>query len=116
MDETEVERDFSIRRKIKALFNKTESDFASLDEFKNYEEKVEDFIYNLVNAIDVDETNSFIEKYKQDNSKEIVVNQYRRNEELKGELVAIREKEEAIALENMKFQVSFFMEPNDCTN
>ena len=75
LDETEVERDFSIRRKVKALFNKIESDFATVDEFKNYEEMVEDIVYNLVNLIDVDSTNQLIEKYKQDHSKEIIVNQ-----------------------------------------
>ena len=100
-----MERDFSIRRKIKALFNKKESDFGTIDEFKNYEERVEDIVYNLVNLIDVDATNQYIEKYKQENSKEIVTNQLRRNEELKGEYVAIKEKEDARIAANVKFQV-----------
>lgn len=106
LDETEVERDYSIRRKITALYNKKETDFASLEEYKNYEEMVEDIIYNLVNMIDVDATNQLIEKYKQDNSKEITINQFRRKEELKGELISIKEREDAIAAANQKFQVS----------
>lgn len=105
LDETEVERDFSIRRKVKALFNKVESDFATLDQFKNYEEFVEDIIYNLVNLVDVDATNALIEKYKQENSKEIVANQFKRKEQLKEELMTIKEKEELIASANQKFQV-----------
>jgi CDK-activating kinase assembly factor MAT1 len=106
LDETEVERDFSIRRKVKALFNKVEADFATIDEYKNYEEMVEDIIYNLVNLIDVEATNALVEKYKQDNSKEILVNQYKRKEELKSESMSIREREEAIAAANQKFQVN----------
>lgn len=105
LDETEVERDYSIRRKITALYNKKESDFANLEDYKNYEETVEDIIYNLVNLIDVDATNQLIEKYKLDNSKEITMNQFKRKEELKGELISIKEREEAIAAANQKFQV-----------
>jgi hypothetical protein len=107
LDETEVERDFSIRRKIKALFNKVESDFSSLEEYKNYEELVEDIIYNLVNVVDVDATNALVEKYKQENSKEIVANQFKRKEELKEELMTIKESEEHIAAANQKFQETF---------
>lgn len=105
LDETEVERDFSIRRKVKALFNKVETDFATLEEYKNYEEMVEDIIYNLVNLIDVDATNQLIETYKQKHSKEIIANQFKRKEEFKGELIAIKEKEDEIATANIKFQV-----------
>ncbi len=105
LDETEVERDFSIRRKVKALYNKVESDFHTVDEFKNYEEMVEDIIYNLVNLIDVENTNQQIEKYKQENAKEILVNQFRRKEEQKGESVTIKEKMDAILAANKKYEV-----------
>jgi hypothetical protein len=105
LDETEVERDFSIRRKVKALFNKKERDFKTVDEFKDYEERVEDIIYNLVNLINVDETNKLIDVYKQENSKEIIQNQFKVNEETKNELILIKEKEDALAFANFKFQV-----------
>ena len=58
-----------------------------------------------MNLIDVDSTNQLIEKYKQDHSKEIIVNQFRRKEELKGESLSIKEKEEEILAANQKFQV-----------
>lgn len=109
LDETEVERDFSIRRKIKALYNKKESDFASIDDYKNYEEEVEDIVFNLVNHENVAATNEKVEKYRKENSKEIVINQSRRKEELKGESISIKEREEAIAAANLKFQVRFIM-------
>eukprot|EP00600_Ochromonadales_sp_CCMP1393_P005205 CAMPEP_0174965244 /NCGR_PEP_ID=MMETSP0004_2-20121128/6331_1 /TAXON_ID=420556 /ORGANISM="Ochromonas sp., Strain CCMP1393" /LENGTH=247 /DNA_ID=CAMNT_0016214065 /DNA_START=139 /DNA_END=882 /DNA_ORIENTATION=- len=104
LDETEVERDSSIRRKIKAIFNKFESDFASLDEYQNYEEMVEDIIYNLVNKIDISETNAKIERYKQENGKVIAVNQLRKNELFNKENASIKEMETAIADGNIKFQ------------
>ncbi len=108
LDETEVERDFSIRRKIKALYNKKESDFASVDDYKNYEEEVEDIVFNLVNHENVAATNEKVEKYRKENSKEIVINQSRRKEELKGESISIKEREEEIAAANLKFQVGLY--------
>lgn len=105
LDETEVERDFSIRRKIKAIYNKKESDFSSVEAYKNYEEMVEDIIFNSVNYIDEEATKQLIEKYKQENSKEIVINQFRKKEELKGESILIKERKEEISAANMKFQV-----------
>lgn len=105
LDETEVERDFSIRRKIKAIYNKKESDFSSVESYKNYEEMVEDIIFNSVNYIDEEATKQLIEKYKQENSKEIVINQFRKKEELKGESILIKERKEEISAANMKFQV-----------
>jgi hypothetical protein len=106
LDETEVERDSSIRRKIKALYNKVESDFPTMDEWKNYEEMVEDIVYNLVNLIDVDSTNEAIEQYKAQNSKEILRNQFRKNEQLKELSVSIKVQADAIVAGDVKFQVS----------
>lgn len=90
---------------MKTLFNKVESDFNSIGDYKNYEEQVEDIVYNLVNLVDVEATNALIEKYKQENSKEIIVNQYKRKEELKEESLSIQERERKIAVANQKFQV-----------
>lgn len=105
MQEAEAERDAIIRKKVTLLFNKKESDFPSLDAFKDYEEKVEDIIYNLVNNIDIEQTNQYIETYKQENSRDIAVNQFRRKEELIKEAAIIRELEEAVVTANMKYQV-----------
>jgi len=87
------------------LYNKKESDFASVDDYKNYEEEVEDIVFNLVNHENVAATNEKVEKYRKENSKEIVINQSRRKEELKGESISIKEREEEIAAANLKFQV-----------
>lgn len=76
---------------------------------------MEDIVYNSVNYIDEEATKQLIEKYKQDNSKEIVINQFRRKEELKGESISIKEREEEITAANMKFQVRFFHITLDCS-
>lgn len=110
LDETEVERDFSIRRKVKALYNKTEHDFKLLDDWKDYEEYVETLIYNLVNMIDVDATNKVIDEYKTVNSKEIAMNEYRKAEEISAEYRIIREHEQAALSDEQKFKENFATE------
>lgn len=89
MDETEVERDYSIRKKIKAIFNKSPGDFNTLTEFKDYEEEVEDIIYKLANQIDVEETNRKVEAYRQMFQASITQNQHKKSEEIRSELSSI---------------------------
>lgn len=89
MDETEVERDYSIRKKIKAIFNKTANDFPSLLDFKDYEEEVEDIIYKLANQIDTEETNRKVEAYRQLHQASIAQNQHKKSEEIRSEVSSI---------------------------
>ncbi len=101
-----MERDLSIRRKLKDVFNKTVHDFNEPFEFKNYEEQLEDLIYNLANGVEVESTLEFIKKYKQDNAKLITLNQFKRSEELKKEAGAIALEEENRALKDQEQRVS----------
>eukprot|EP01035_Chromulina_nebulosa_P032092 gene32092-42830_t len=110
IDETEVERDFRIRKGIKAIFNKTEVDFPTLDSFKDYEEMVEDLIFNKVNSLDVEDTNAAIERYKQTNSDIITINQMRRNEDIKKEFSTIKEDEDLKRLHDAQFHESLKLE------
>ena len=64
IDEHEVGEDTKIRKKIKEIFNKTEKDFESLNAFNDYEEEVEDIIYNLAHGIDVEDMNKKVDKYR----------------------------------------------------
>ena len=70
-DEIEVERDFTIRKRIKGIYNKTSDSFPSDLEYKNYEETIEDVIFNLVNNIDVQLTNKQVEKYQSDHLQQV---------------------------------------------
>lgn len=74
-DEYEIERDIAVRKKVRAIFNKVESDFTELNYLKAYEETVEDIIYNLVHGIDVSETQAKIDEYKRLNAESITRNQ-----------------------------------------
>lgn len=107
MDEAEAERDIAIRKKIKSIYNKTEADFPSVDEFKNYEEMVEDLIYSFVNEIDVQSLNKQVEKYKEENSTAITINQRKKIEDFKEESRAILSSEEQKANSDALFKESF---------
>lgn len=103
MDETEVERDYSIRRKLSAIFNKREADFSSINDFKNYEEMVEDIIYNLVNYIDVEKTNRQVEQYKSQHRNEIIANEKLKAQQWKEESSDIKRSQESILKSDIAF-------------
>jgi CDK-activating kinase assembly factor MAT1 len=81
LDSIEVDKDVRIRRKIKSIFNRMQEDFATLEEFNNYEEEVEDCIFNLVHDVNVETTRSKILQYQKDNEERIVLNQGKAFEE-----------------------------------
>ncbi len=60
-----------IRKRVLRDFNLKEEDFGTLREYNDYLEMVEDIIFNLVNDIDVQETNRRIAVYKQKNKDQI---------------------------------------------
>jgi CDK-activating kinase assembly factor MAT1 len=105
MEEVEVEKDISVRRQIKLLFNKTEDDFNDLNAFKDYEELVEDIIFNLVHEIDVPETKARIEKYKKENADLIAKNQLKLTQMLREEMNQIKEEEILRAQKESEFHV-----------
>ncbi|XP_034476665.1 CDK-activating kinase assembly factor MAT1 [Drosophila innubila] len=72
-----VEKEVDIRRRILRDYNKREEDFASLEEYNDYLEEIEDIVYNLCNNIEIIETNKRIEAYKRDNREVIQRNKTR---------------------------------------
>lgn len=70
-EDSMVEKEVNIRKRILRDFNKKEEDFATLREYNDYLEEIETIIYNLANNIDVVETNKRIEQYKKDNKEQI---------------------------------------------
>ncbi|KAG5868986.1 hypothetical protein JTB14_025265 [Gonioctena quinquepunctata] len=71
-EDSTVEKEVDIRKRVLRDFNKKEEDFNSLGEYNNYLEEVETMIYNLANDIDIVNTNKKIEQYKRDNREQIV--------------------------------------------
>lgn len=79
--ETEVEKDVRVRRKVKAIYNKTRAAFPTAEAYKDYEEEVEDLIFNLVHDVDTDATQARIKKYAQQNEESIAFNAGKQSEE-----------------------------------
>lgn len=107
MEEAEVERDFGIRLRINAVYNKQPEEFISLDAYKDYEELVESIIYNLTNFIDVEQTNKAVEKYKLENAKTISLNQMKTSEKLKHEYHRIQSDKEIQDANDAAFKEKF---------
>ena len=80
LEETEVDKDIRVRKKIKVIYNETEDCFPDAKSFRDYEEEVEDLIYNLVHDKNVEETKEKIGTYKKKNEKNIVFNQGKKKE------------------------------------
>lgn len=105
LDEVVFERDGAIRREIKQVYNKVEKDFRSLDEFRDFEEQVEDIIYNLVHDINVAETNQKVKAYEQENIRLIAMNQTRSRERNQLEMSEIQNEESLRAKKQAEFEV-----------
>ena len=64
------------------VFNKVQSDFASLEEYNNYLEEKEDIIYSIVNEEpDAEESKAKIRAYEEANKVQIVIRQSQRADE-----------------------------------
>uniref|UniRef100_U5EW86 CDK-activating kinase assembly factor MAT1 n=1 Tax=Corethrella appendiculata TaxID=1370023 RepID=U5EW86_9DIPT len=66
-EDPKVEKEVNIRQRVIRDFNKREEDFASLAEYNDYLEMIEEIIYNLANNIDTTNTNKRIDQYKKEN-------------------------------------------------
>ncbi|TFK25035.1 CDK-activating kinase assembly factor [Coprinopsis marcescibilis] len=85
-----VEREIAIRRRISKDFNKRRDDFPDLKSYNDYLEWVEEITFNLLNDIDVPQTEARIAEYKKENSNLIELNHQREHAYLR----ALREQEE----------------------
>ncbi|RWS28863.1 CDK-activating kinase assembly factor MAT1-like protein [Leptotrombidium deliense] len=100
-EDSYIEKEVDIRKRILKDYNKLEDDFESLDDYNNYLEEVETIIYNLANNIDVDSTKRKVEQYKKENQEQIMKNRAKisKDTELIEELL---EKETAYSSWRMK--------------
>lgn len=92
-----VEREVDIRSKLFKIFNKFPSDFSNLLEYNNYLENVEEIVFNLLQKKNIQETQEFIQKYKQENKEIIAKNNKKIENESKSTIWKVeREKKEKI--------------------
>ncbi|MBW0500715.1 hypothetical protein O181_040430 [Austropuccinia psidii MF-1] len=69
-----VEKEVVIRKRISKYFNKRREDFKTLDDYNNYLEEVEDITFNLINGVDVAQTEAKIKQFQIDNQDLIAQN------------------------------------------
>jgi CDK-activating kinase assembly factor MAT1 len=82
LDRVQCDKDTSWRRKILAVYNKTEKDFASLLDYNNYLEEVEDKIYAIVNEEPAaEDIKARFKEYEQAHRAQIVIRQSQRADE-----------------------------------
>ena len=104
--ELESQNDFEIRKDIKEIYNKTSADFDCHKDYCDYEEMVEDIIYNLVNDIDLTETKRRISEYKSQNRDSIVLHQTRRIEDMQMQSENVILERRKIEMLQMEMKVS----------
>jgi len=90
-----VEKEVDIRKKILRDYNKREEDFATLREYNDYLEEIENIVYNLTYNQDVETTKKQIEQYKRDNKDQIVKNRARlgKDQEFIEEMIELEQHE-----------------------
>lgn len=81
-EDSTVEKDVDIRKKILKDYNKKEEEFFSLKEYNDYLEEIETIIYNLTHNVDYIETMKKIEHYKKENRESIIKNKMKYNKEI----------------------------------
>jgi CDK-activating kinase assembly factor MAT1 len=86
-----VEKEVAVRRKLAKEFNKRREDFPDLRSYNDYLQEVEDMTFNLINDIDIPETQARIASYRKENAALIELNQQR--EEAYAQ--ALKDQEEA---------------------
>ncbi|OQO03883.1 hypothetical protein B0A48_10524 [Cryoendolithus antarcticus] len=73
-EDIKVEREVDIRKRIATVFNKREEDFEDLRAWNDYLNEVEDVTFNLVEGLDVEESERRLEKYAKAHREEIEAN------------------------------------------
>ncbi|KAH9484174.1 RNA polymerase II transcription factor B subunit 3 [Psilocybe cubensis] len=69
-----VEKEVAVRRRIAKEFNKRREDFPDLRSYNDYLEEVEDITFNLINEVDVPQTEARIAAYRAENAALIELN------------------------------------------
>ncbi|KAL1931937.1 hypothetical protein VTP01DRAFT_8993 [Rhizomucor pusillus] len=72
-----VEKEVRIRKRVSKVFNKRPEDFPTLRAYNDYLEEVEDITFNLMNEVDVAETEARITAYELENKEAIAANEAR---------------------------------------
>lgn len=69
-----VEKEVDIRKRVTKIFNRREEEFDTLRDYNDYLEEVETITFNLLNGVDVAQTEARLARYAADNADVITVN------------------------------------------
>nr|CAG4648176.1 EOG090X0BPM [Moina brachiata]SVE93212.1 EOG090X0BPM [Moina brachiata] len=108
-EDSSVDKEVDIRKRILKEFNKRQEDFNTLREYNDYLEQVETIIFNLVYDLDIAATNKMIDDYKKNNKDVIQRNRSRQSQE-EIELEELIEAEKAQQLEKTALYVKAELE------
>ncbi|CAK9779453.1 CDK-activating kinase assembly factor [Cutaneotrichosporon oleaginosum] len=76
-EDLKVEKEVSVRRRMNDIYNKREEDFPTQRAYDDYLQDVEDMTFNLLNDIDVAETEARIAAYQSENASLITKNKHK---------------------------------------
>ncbi|KAI5905218.1 RNA polymerase II transcription factor B subunit 3 [Candida parapsilosis] len=104
-----IEKEIDIRRKVGAIYNKTEEDFPNLKEFNSYLENIEDIVFKLTNGIDVEQTEAELTQYEQEHRIEIIEKNMRQSQK-DADLIKYQDAMERLKQEKLKIQKKMELE------
>ncbi|EMG46321.1 hypothetical protein G210_3440 [Candida maltosa Xu316] len=108
-EDLSIEKEIDIRRKVNSIYNQTEEDFATLKEFNKYLEDIEEIVFKLSNGIDVEQTESELNKYESEHKLEILERNMRESQK-NDDLVKYRDSMERLKQEKLKIQKQMELE------
>ncbi|KAF2860183.1 CDK-activating kinase assembly factor [Piedraia hortae CBS 480.64] len=97
-EDIQVEREVDIRKRVHAVLNKREDDFEDLRSYNDWLNEAEDLIFNLINEVDVEETQKRLKEYERLHEKEITANARLEKEE-KTNFIAMQKQAKQLARE-----------------
>ena len=102
-----MEKEVDVRKRVSGVFNKREEEFETLRDWNDYLNKVEDITFNLLNGVDLEETEKEFEVYRLAHEREILENasleerdRIEFSQQKRAELAAARERREAARKED----------------
>ncbi|CCE86025.1 Piso0_005669 [Millerozyma farinosa CBS 7064] len=107
-----IEKEIDIRKRVSAIYNKTQEDFENLQDYNKYLENIEDIVFNLNNGISVEETQADLNKYEQEHKLEILEKNMRESQK-NADLGKYREAMALLKQEKLSIQKQMEIEDHE---
>ncbi|KNE71005.1 CDK-activating kinase assembly factor MAT1 [Allomyces macrogynus ATCC 38327] len=89
-----VDKEVRERRRALRVFNKRREDFATLREYNDFLEMVEDVVFNLVHDVDVEATMERMRKFQRENHDQIAINTAKLNREVEAQKAFVEQEQQ----------------------